>query len=66
MVAYRKVAELNQADAAYIAGLIGGEGTVTLTKKQWIVSSRAGKKSEGSTRSVAVLSWTQRAASGHQ
>jgi hypothetical protein len=33
MVTYRKVAELSQADAAYIAGLIDGEGTVTLTRK---------------------------------
>jgi hypothetical protein len=33
MVTYRKVAELSQIDAAYIAGLVDGEGTVTLTRK---------------------------------
>ena len=33
MVTYRKVADLSQVDAAYIAGLIDGEGTVTLTRK---------------------------------
>ena len=33
MVTYRKVAELSPADAAYVAGLIDGEGTVTLTRK---------------------------------
>jgi len=32
MVTYRKVAELSQADAAYIAGLIDGEGTVTILR----------------------------------
>ena len=30
---YRKVRTLDQADAAYIAGLIDGEGTITLTRK---------------------------------
>ena len=30
---YRKVRTLNQADAGYIAGLIDGEGTITLTRK---------------------------------
>ena len=33
MTTYRKVAELSEIDAAYIAGLIDGEGTVTLTRK---------------------------------
>lgn len=33
MVTYRKVAVLSQIEAAYIAGLIDGEGTVTLTRK---------------------------------
>jgi hypothetical protein len=33
MVTYHKVAELSQTDAAYIAGVIDGEGTVTLTRK---------------------------------
>ena len=30
---YRKTAELTASDAAYIAGLIDGEGTVTLSRK---------------------------------
>ena len=33
MVTYHKVAELSQTDAAYIAGVIDGEGTITLTRK---------------------------------
>lgn len=33
MVTYRTVAELSKIEAAYVAGLIDGEGTVTLTRK---------------------------------
>jgi len=33
MTACRTVSELSKTDAAYIAGLIDGEGTVTLTRK---------------------------------
>lgn len=33
MTNYREVAELTQIQAAYIAGLVDGEGTVTLTRK---------------------------------
>jgi hypothetical protein len=33
MPAYRKTARLSEVDAAYIAGLIDGEGTVTLSRK---------------------------------
>jgi hypothetical protein len=33
MATYHKVAELSQTDAAYIAGVIDGEGTITLTRK---------------------------------
>lgn len=33
MAAYRTVRTLSATDAAYIAGLIDGEGTVTLTRK---------------------------------
>lgn len=32
-VRYRKTAELSEIDAAYVAGLIDGEGTVTLSRK---------------------------------
>ena len=32
-MAYRKTALLSQPDAAYIAGLIDGEGTVTLSRR---------------------------------
>ena len=31
---YKQVRQLNEAEAAYIAGIIDGEGTVTLTVKQ--------------------------------
>jgi hypothetical protein len=30
---YREVAPLSQVDAAYIAGLIDGEGTITLSRR---------------------------------
>ena len=30
---YREVKKLGQTDAAYIAGLIDGEGTVTLSRR---------------------------------
>lgn len=33
MAAYKTVAPLTRTDAAYIAGLIDGEGTVTLTRR---------------------------------
>ena len=33
MAAYREVRQLSAADAAYLAGLIDGEGTVTLSRK---------------------------------
>jgi hypothetical protein len=33
MTRYRKTARLSQVDAAYVAGLIDGEGTVTLGRK---------------------------------
>ena len=33
MAEYRKFKGLAETDAAYIAGLIDGEGTVTLTRK---------------------------------
>jgi len=33
IVVYRNTNQLNDVDAAYIAGLIDGEGTVTLTRK---------------------------------
>ena len=33
MNAYRQTASLEELDAAYIAGLIDGEGTITLTRK---------------------------------
>jgi hypothetical protein len=33
MPAYRKTARLSEVDAAYIAGLIDGEGTITLSRK---------------------------------
>ena len=33
MAQYRKVKALTAIDAAYIAGLIDGEGTITLTRK---------------------------------
>jgi len=33
MNTYRQVQPLSKVDAAYIAGLIDGEGTVTLTRK---------------------------------
>jgi hypothetical protein len=33
MVAYQAVAKLSRTDAAYIAGVIDGEGTITLTRK---------------------------------
>jgi hypothetical protein len=33
MTGYRKFLGLDDTDAAYIAGLIDGEGTVTLTRK---------------------------------
>lgn len=32
-MAYRKVRQLKVADAAYIAGLVDGEGTITLSRK---------------------------------
>jgi hypothetical protein len=34
MATYRKVKSLTVADAAYIAGLIDGEGTISLSRKQ--------------------------------
>ena len=34
MVSYKKVNELNKEKAAYLAGIIDGEGTITLSKKQ--------------------------------
>ena len=33
MNSYRQIKQLSKTDAAYIAGLIDGEGTVTLTRK---------------------------------
>ncbi len=33
MASYRKVRKLSRAEAAYIAGLIDGEGTISLTRK---------------------------------
>jgi len=33
MTTYKKIQSLSKTDAAYIAGLIDGEGTVTLTRK---------------------------------
>lgn len=33
MTIYKKVLELSQVDAAYIAGVIDGEGTITLSRK---------------------------------
>jgi hypothetical protein len=33
MAAYRKVRKLSREDAAYIAGLIDGEGTIALSRK---------------------------------
>ena len=33
MNTYRKFQKLNDIDASYIAGLIDGEGTITLTRK---------------------------------
>ena len=33
MAAYREVRQLSAADAAYLAGLIDGEGTVTLSRR---------------------------------
>ena len=33
MVTYQKVDKISQTDAAYIAGLIDGEGTITLSRK---------------------------------
>ncbi|MDB5265527.1 MAG: hypothetical protein JWM39_240 [Parcubacteria group bacterium] len=34
MTEYKKVAKLSLVDAAYVAGLIDGEGTITLTRRQ--------------------------------
>ncbi len=33
MVAYKNTNQISEVDAAYIAGLIDGEGTITLTRK---------------------------------
>ena len=33
MTIYKKVAALSKINAAYIAGIIDGEGTITLTRK---------------------------------
>ena len=51
MTSYRKTAQLSLIDAAYIAGLIDGEGTVTLSRKH-----------AGENRQLAVsISSTERA-----
>lgn len=47
MGTYREVASLSPVDAAYIAGLIDGEGTITLSRRhavdrrQLVVSANA-------------------------
>jgi len=33
MTSYKKVLTISKIDAAYIAGLIDGEGTITLSRK---------------------------------
>lgn len=54
MATYRKVRRLSRAEAAYIAGVIDGEGTISLTRKH-----------RGEFRQLAVsISSTERTTTG--